>query len=361
MALCLCTVAMYGCGKNKNTAKEEYTPGVFVEDVEKRIDAMAPDDVLVAVNGNELTLEDYKRLLQHYEMELKLKHRNARDSKLQVQLGMQWKSKSAIEEFVDREAVLAEAERLKLEALPENIKKTTDYAEMVQKASGVSYDEFCKQLSYTPESYRRKLQQDALRMTLRDVVFTNDLSATERELEIEKKRYEAYNQRCEATNQVVMARAEKLVQQLRGGADFEELARHWSEAPEGQPVIEELSRSQIYEPEIQMSAFELPVGSVSDPLDTESGLFIIKIFDRNEITAEQAGAGERSTVKMGSILLRLGQFYPCPSDDELRGFITNEKQKYVYRKYLNDLRDKCRIVYPNGTNFWEKTENKGAK
>ncbi|MFO7938030.1 MAG: peptidylprolyl isomerase [Kiritimatiellia bacterium] len=348
-------------GCKKKTEKQNYEPGVFVENIEKKINEMGPDDVLVSVNGEKLTVERYNRLLKQYEMELILRHRNARDSKVQVKLGMDWKRKSAVEEFVDRQVVLEEAERMNLEPSSENVRKVSKYAEMVQKASGINLEKFCENLGYTPDEYRMKQKQDALRMTLRDRVFTNDLSATEHELELEKERYAAYNQECEATNKVVKAHAERIVRQLREGADFKELAKRYTEAPETQDIIEELTRSQIYEPEVEASAFSLPVGAVSDPIDTESGLYIIKVFERNEITAEDAASGERSTVKMGSVLLKLGQYFPCPSEPDLRNFITNEKQKYVLRQYLDELREKCRIEYPNGTNFWKKTENKGPQ
>ncbi|MDD2599072.1 MAG: peptidylprolyl isomerase [Kiritimatiellae bacterium] len=359
LTLSLAACFFWGC--KKEGEPKVFEAGEYVADISKPFHSMSEDDIIVSVNAEELTLARYNRLLKQFEVEQSLQNSGAPDLEQKVKLQVDLKSRSLIEEFVDQCAVLEEAARLDLEPSAKNKQRAQQHADKLMRASGKEFREFAEMLGYSERAFAEKIEQDALRMTLRDVVFTNDLSATQQELEWEKERYAHYNEMCSATNKLVIAKGNELVRKLREGADFEKLAAEHSEMPGQVDVINEYTRSDIYEIALREAAFSLPIGSVSDPIETESGLNIIKIIARNEIKADDIESGEKSTVTMASMLLKLGQLFPCPTDDELKAFITNQKQNYVYRQYLNSIRDKCRIEYPNGTNFWEQAKVQAEK
>jgi parvulin-like peptidyl-prolyl isomerase len=86
----------------------------------------------------------------------------------------------------------------------------------------------------------------------------------------------------------VRERADKLVGQLRGGADFAALAMVQSErevngtrtAPENRGKLGTYAMSDITKEEVATALKNTKVGGVTDPLDTEGGIIILRVDER---------------------------------------------------------------------------------
>lgn len=78
--------------------------------------------------------------------------------------------------------------------------------------------------------------------------------------------------------------AESLSQQLRDGADFDELAREHSEGPTAEEggIRDWTTQGSLAATEVDRMLFELPVGSVSEPLVVKGGVWIVKVLDRRD-------------------------------------------------------------------------------
>ena len=72
--------------------------------------------------------------------------------------------------------------------------------------------------------------------------------------------------------------AEKLLEQLHDGADFEELAEEHSKCPSAQSGgdLGWFGRGQMVQ-EFEEAAFDLDEGTLSEPVQTEFGWHIIKV------------------------------------------------------------------------------------
>jgi len=154
-----------------------------------------------------------------------------------------------------------------------------------------------------------------------------------------------------ATNRLVMALGTNISLMARSGEDFAELAKRFSEEDEHEGVEWGVFYAhEIEDPKIRKTAFELPVGGVSDPLDTDEGMYIIKVLER-----AGTGDGKPQTVRLARIyrrLMRGGEDLPLPSRDEIRRAYLNERISDIQPEMLRPLREAARIEYPNGTNFW---------
>ncbi|UCE47153.1 MAG: peptidylprolyl isomerase [Phycisphaerales bacterium] len=121
-------------------------------------------------------------------------------------------------------------------------------------------------------------------------------------------------------------KAEGLLAQIKGGADFAELAKANSDclsAPNGGD-LEFFPRGKAT-PAFEKAAFNLKVGEISDVVETDYGFHIIKVTDHKDpstISFEQAK--ERIIQKL-----------------------TEEKQVGFANEYLEKLKAEAEIVYPS--------------
>jgi parvulin-like peptidyl-prolyl isomerase len=124
------------------------------------------------------------------------------------------------------------------------------------------------------------------------------------------------------------AKAEDLLKQVKGGADFAALAKENSACPSASAggdlnFFPRTGRGSMV-PEFSNAAFALKVGGISDVVKTEHGYHIIKVTDRKD----------------------------TPSFDQVKESIMKElgntKMSAVAKKYIEELKSGAKIVYPPG-------------
>jgi peptidyl-prolyl cis-trans isomerase C len=123
------------------------------------------------------------------------------------------------------------------------------------------------------------------------------------------------------------AEAEELLEQIRAGADFAELAGANSECPsaENGGDLGFFSRGRMVLP-FETAAFALEVGQVSDVVETEFGYHIIKVTDHKD--------AETKTFEQVK--------------DEIIEQLTRTKQREMVGQFLESLKAQADIVYPSG-------------
>jgi peptidyl-prolyl cis-trans isomerase C len=121
------------------------------------------------------------------------------------------------------------------------------------------------------------------------------------------------------------AKAQDLLQQIKDGADFAELARTHSDCLSAQQGgdLGFFSRSEST-PQFEKVAFELETGKVSDIVETEYGCHIIKALDHKDASV-----------------------IPFPqAKDTIIKTLTEKKQTEFAEKYISELKAQAKIVYP---------------
>jgi len=123
------------------------------------------------------------------------------------------------------------------------------------------------------------------------------------------------------------ATSQRLLKQVKDGADFAALARANSACPSAAKGgdLNFFGRGQMV-PAFEKAAFELKVGQVSDIVETQFGYHIIKVTDRkdsNVIMFEQA-------------------------KDDIIKMLTQNKQAELAKEYIESLKAEAKIVYPAG-------------
>lgn len=121
------------------------------------------------------------------------------------------------------------------------------------------------------------------------------------------------------------ALAEDLLKQIKGGADFAELAKAHSTCPSA-PRGGDLGffpRGKTT-PAFENTAFALQVGQISDVVETEYGYHIIKVTDHKDA----------STVSFEQ------------AKDDIIAQLTQKKQSEFAEEYINSLKNSAKIVFP---------------
>ena len=129
------------------------------------------------------------------------------------------------------------------------------------------------------------------------------------------------------TKATARAKAQDLLKQIKGGADFAELARANSDCPSSKQGgdLNFFGRGQMV-PAFEKAAFALKAGEVSDIVETQFGYHIIKLTDHkdaNVTTFEQA-------------------------KDDIVKLLTQTRQAEFAEEYIASLKANANIVYPAG-------------
>jgi len=224
--LSLALLTFCGCGKG-SSARE---PGLIVGARDRKIEEMDKSDVIVAVNGSELTKERYDQMLANNEKILMKKKPNA--EKGLIKAIIKGRKSAIIGEYINRELYLSEAKSRGLKVDPE-IKAEFEALYSAQaKQGGQSIEELARSMGESKAELQQRINEVALIETMMRAEFGDKLELTEEDVAKAKLRVTKYNQMCDATNKLVVARGARIVSELRAGADFKEMAEPWKKDQE---------------------------------------------------------------------------------------------------------------------------------
>jgi parvulin-like peptidyl-prolyl isomerase len=104
------------------------------------------------------------------------------------------------------------------------------------------------------------------------------------------------------------AQAEEVMREAQSGRDFTELVRTFSEDPkvsENDGVVGWVQKKQLIQP-LEDVVFQLAIGEVSQPIQTDLGIYVIKALDKRE-TRTRSLDEVRDSIREGLIRTNQGQ------------------------------------------------------
>ncbi len=123
------------------------------------------------------------------------------------------------------------------------------------------------------------------------------------------------------------AKIQGLLEEIKGGADFAELAKANSDCPSAPRGgdLDFFDRGKMVPP-FEKAAFALKVGEVSDIVETRFGYHIIKVTDHRDASTTSFEQARDSLIRQ----------------------LTQQKQSELANKYIESLKAAADIVYPPG-------------
>ena len=210
----------------------------------------------LTVNGEGITLVEFNAEVQRYLTS-------------QQSLGKTVSSEAAsnaVKDDLTAQLLLAQAARTNGFTLDEAALQARIDAVVAQVGGADALSAWEAGHGYTDQAFRSELKRSAEAAWMRDKILAEVPSTAE---QVHVQQILLYNQ----------DKAQSFLNQLNGGADFNELALKAD--PQTRGDLGWVPRGYLLEPKIEEAAFALAVGEHSDVISTDEGFHIIRILARD--------------------------------------------------------------------------------
>jgi peptidyl-prolyl cis-trans isomerase C len=241
---------------------------------------------------------------------------------------------SFLVQLIDRELISLEARRLAISVTPEELKAA--WQDYFDDYPDDSFKLMLQERGMTMESWQAELKESLIMEKLLHETVYAGVEVTDEEIEayyLENRENFDRPEQVRARQIVVADEAEgtRVLGLLRQGQDFETVAREVSLSPDaGQGGdLGFFGRGEM-PPEFDETVFSLPVGRLSDLVESEYGFHIFRV--------EEKRAAARLSQK--------------EAEQEIRLTLESLKQEEAYQNWLQDLRSRATIEVD-----WNQLEN----
>lgn len=276
-------------------------------------EAAAP--ALIRVDGRTVSLEQFKK---SFAKTLPTDQTLTDEEKSDLE-------RSYLVQVIDRELALAEADRLRVSVTPEEVEAAL--REHRRDYPGDAFEQMLAAKSITLDDWRRDLEEGLLmEKVVRQAVYTK-VTVTDAEIDdyYQEHRDEFDRPAQVRARQIVVASKEeglRVLGRLRQGEPFAEVAKQDSLSPDAEEGgdLGFFARGDM-PPEFDAIVFTLPVGRLSELVQSEYGFHIFQVEERRE------------ALRLPLSAVR----------DEVRDRLLAEKEERAYQQWLQDLRGRATI------------------
>lgn len=348
-----------GCSEDKYPS----VPGVYdmTNDV-KLIRDMAPDDVMVAINGVELRKRDYDALYRLKNRLYRIKNHIPldEDSKRADGYSRSWQQ-SYPDEMIRRELMRQAAEKRGIRPDAKKLaKRQAELLDFLKVKKGTTLDDVVRRVGGAEaELLLKRLEWDVTDVMLQDAVATNDLYEVEPTVVSNMMaRIDKANAKAEKKNE----KGRRLLLEMRGkvlsGGDFVELAKKYCELrPQDAESWESFELGELPDDSpFRAWLSTAKEGDVSELLDFDDGVAIAKVV-RKSLGDAPPGMGKPVVYEVVRCLRYFYESYPNGGYKAVRRRILNERRAAVQKELGSELFESAVIVFPHSYRYFETKEN----
>lgn len=344
---------------DESAASRHNEPGVHINDRRVSISELKLDDPVLYVNGEKITKRDFEALLVLRDRLWRL-HQNepfivskeemdefrfqAGDSMMieliHRALFRQYAKVNKIEPSKNK---IEEATKLLLKSIRKPNSNMADIAEAI----GGDAAKLFLEIPYIDA-------QDAMS---RQSVTTNDLdNVSESEIKRRIEFVKRFDANAEEMNRRARARLMEAKQRILAGGDIAEEARKIFDTVHPE-YAEKWGRFEIQEfpadEDLHKWLLKSKPGDISDPLDTEDGIAIVKVIERGRGEAPE-GVVPPDAFTLVRCTVKACEKMRYQNPDEMRQQLLLWKRQEAQKKLGMMLTEKAVIEYPNGTNLFSR-------
>lgn len=186
-------------------------------------------------------------------------------------------------------------------------------------------------------------------------------AVSEKEIDEGRARQEAYKKVAVASNTVIYATCSNILARIRKGDDFVTVGHAYM--GKDAYAVEEwdtLTADEMENPKFKSWALNSSIGSVGGPFEIDGVLSVVKILSRRVEEPEEDGQKAEQFVTMARIGFPVIDEEPEPfTRVYVRKALLDWKANCAQSNLFEKLYREIKIVYPHGTNFVFRGNNKG--
>ena len=324
----LFTIFVFGCSKKGDEAGlKKGTPAYkLATELSSILPLLDPESntVLIKTNTFEVTTGDVIQRIQSSRGKSTEQLKNFDAARLKMII-----EENAMQ-LAERKLLLEEAEKAGISVSPEDLDKVMDF----QYNTYGGKENYLKMLDVNGvdiEHVKQSITHDLLIQEYIEGTLTGEITVTEEEIQKAYKEDKFASVRhillltqgkSDSEKKEILKKMEGILAKVRKGEDFTELAKKYSEDPgvkENEGLYENFERGRMVKP-FEDAAFSVPVGKISDIVETQYGYHILKVIDRKKETR--------------------------PLDEirtEIEGKIRQARKTGAYQKHLEQLKQKASL------------------
>ena len=204
-----------------------------------------------------------------------------------------------------------------------------------------NYQTLLKKLGKNAECFDKivchEALQEAVKVRLAELTPTN---LTPADIKVAFERVKLFNEAAEATNKLVFARANKVWEQLKKGANFVEMAKKYSEIEAERDDNGEWGTLDLNQFTSDKGVYEwgnkLKVGEFSPPFEGDNGLMILRLDAIDNETKERT---------FSRIFFLLPMFSETPNEAEYRKEVQELHKENLLAAKFEELYKSAKIEY----------------
>lgn len=233
-------------------------------------------------------------------------------------------------QLAERKLLLEEVEKAKISLSPEELDKTMNF--QYDRSGGK--ENFLRTLDENKidiEHVKESITKDLLIKNYVEGALASKITVSEEEIQKVYKEDKTASvrhillltqEKTDSEKKEILKKMEDILARARKGEDFTELAKKYSEDPgvkENEGLYKDFGRGQMVKP-FEDAAFSVPIGKISDVVDTQHGYHILKVIDRKK--------EERPLDEVRS---------------EIEGRIKQTMKPDAYKEHMDQLKEKASL------------------
>ena len=296
------------------------------------------EEIVARVNGEVITRSDYRKGEEQLLGDMKQQFGSEADQHFKE------RQKDVLRDLIDQQLLLDKGKELGITADTELIKKLDELRKQNNLSSMEDLEKAAEQQGVNFEDFKQQMRNGIITQQVISQEVGRKIHITEDE---EKKFYEEHKKELEQPETIRLsevlvpvpaeatpddltkaeAQAQDLLKQIRGGADFAELARKSSKGPSAEQGgdLGFFKRGTLAK-ELEDTTFAMKGGQVSDVIRTKQGFVILKVVEHRD-----AGVPKFADVK-----------------NKIEEFLYYDKLQPALRAYLTKLREDAFIDIKQG-------------
>ncbi|MCR5750921.1 MAG: SurA N-terminal domain-containing protein [Kiritimatiellae bacterium] len=335
---------------------EKRGPGVYVGDRSRRIVEMSGRDVIVRVNGVDITKRDFDKMQAAYGMMYGLANGQGVDlSNPRIQRFLNGRGRATPQELMRRELMRQEAARVKLAANPEGVASAkAALVRSFRKSKVRTFEEAASCMGAEVTQYVEGLiVSDVQSKDLRKVLSPEAFKVSEKEIDEGLARVKRVQDGCAASNKIFRATIAAARAEVLAGRDFAEVAERSSRGGKGEALEWESLQIEEVPEESPLRAFlaKAKEGDISDVIEWEDGLMFVKVLKVGKGDEEGAGDGAK-VFDLGRVVVNIWDSPDDMTRPEVRSELLKWKEQKAQEALGERLFKEAVLEFPNGTNWF---------